>query len=500
MAMEHFNARNGTITPELEELQDCNIQFDLEHSMFLDTGSVGHMGNNLVYELAQTRNFPLCALVGPYNNMPAESIALLAAASATPHIPIQGYSIRLSNPDISPMTANINPDIVLTGEAVASYLVHIQRDNYVAILHPTTEFGAQAKESMTVAFNKRGMEQFQVYGYLPPMVTDTYGSNSFLRIPAVLERVKERGFRTILVSLDVFFTDLAALADAANALKMLNGEYVWVFMPLFEAEAIHNAMQLPESFLASQGIPSFGNVSNLLRGAALIRPVDKYQTMNHSDDEGTSFLNVWKQQDADFVQRVNDAYVNKTIHMGPEDGFLMLPDFFQTYSPEPATATIYDSIMAVGIGACHAQEKSNSSKSNFTIPILGQDHKDSIISLDFHGANGRVLFGDPLSNFSNLKVRTPTTVTFGVWNMYPPSDNATEFTSFDDAFVLTEIETELGGPYAPSGTPAAEGKWTQLGPRFVFANGQITPPELLRDVSLDADKSALVAYTFSLTP
>jgi len=38
LAMEQFNNRDASVVPELADLDECNIKFDMNNSLVMDTG------------------------------------------------------------------------------------------------------------------------------------------------------------------------------------------------------------------------------------------------------------------------------------------------------------------------------------------------------------------------------------------------------------------------------------------------------------------------------
>ncbi|CAB9517308.1 Gamma-aminobutyric acid (GABA) B receptor [Seminavis robusta] len=463
MAMEDFNARNGRITPELETLTDCPVHFNINGTMFLDTGVMGHLGNRLVVGLSRLGFANPCALAGPYFDLPAQNIATIAAAAQVPHIPSRGYNVRLALATTAPMTTNISPDIIGIAQAGVSLLKRIKRDNYIAYMHPITDFGVQAAQSFGVILNNYNIEHWELFGYLSPFFSDEDLERS---ISDQMERVRKRGFRTILISLDAYILELPEIADAAAELGMLNGDYVWILLPSLETQAIHNLIRFSERLT---NLPSYENVVKFLRGATLILEVEGFHYLGNEDP----FLRAWKNQTADFVDRVNQAYTLNTLQAIEKDP-LIGSAYFQTYGPESGAARLYDAIQAIGLGACKARKQSETDSVNSTL------HLDAIRKLDFTGASGHVKFGDPANK--KAQVRYPATNVYGIYNLYPPSGDATipdpdKYSSFEEAFVLTEIVTGLMGPYE-----TYEGNWTKVGPALRYASGRTEPPHLLRDV------------------
>lgn len=463
MAMEDFNSRESTITPELQNLtKNCNVKFDMDNSVFVDTSTLAHTGTTeLVTDIKNHSSFP-CAIAGPFGDLAAQNIAALAAATKVPHIPHRGYNFRLADPMYSPYTNMVFPDMIVIGEACGRYLKHIQRDKYIAVLNTaSSDTGIQRGEGIGIGMEKAGVSNWENYAYSTPMWYVSAPNRSILDI---LARVKKRGYRTIVVAMEIYYLELPFLADAAEALGMNNGEYVWIFHPNFEMESIYNLINAPQEIMQKRGLPSFANVTKLLQGSTLLQPVEPYQYLGDED----LFWQSWKSKDAAFVERLNNYTIHNSIVNAEESKEQATPDFFQVHPPQLGTSYLYDAILAIGIGACaaHAGQTSGSE-------ISGVSHVKAIHSSQFQGATGRIQFDAKYGR----NTRNPKTATMGVFNLYPLNNDTSSTTthSFEDAFVLTKIVTGLSS----AGTPKE--RWEQVGPALTYANGLTTPPELLRD-------------------
>ena len=306
LAMNHFNARDARIIPELAELGDCNIKFAINETNFLDTETYGAAGSNRLFQVHREQKRNMCGIVGPFNDLTARGVAAMAAAAQIPHIPHRGYSIALALEWLAPMTTNLSPDQIMIAKALVSHLRRTGRDNFIAFVHPITDVSVQFALVQGMVFGMYGIDQYAAYGYMSPFFENKEADRE---IPSQLQKVKDRGFRTIVIAMEAFIVELPALADAAEALDMLNGDYVFVFLPMFPKAAIHNAIQLSDLLVAQQGLPSFENVTKLLRGAALLSEVEGFQYLGSEDP----FLHVWKEQGRETVKQINGLYRSRTL-------------------------------------------------------------------------------------------------------------------------------------------------------------------------------------------
>jgi hypothetical protein len=160
LAMNHFNDRDPFVVPELANLTDCSIYFDMDNSRFLDSGTRIHLA---VQSLVQQETQP-CAIAGALNDLPNMDLAAHATAHEYPHVLPRAYNLRLASEKFSPMTSQMSPSLDQLASMTVNYLISWGRTNYTAIIYPTTDLGIQQKEILSIEFLKRDM-QFQAAGY-----------------------------------------------------------------------------------------------------------------------------------------------------------------------------------------------------------------------------------------------------------------------------------------------------------------------------------------------
>jgi hypothetical protein len=126
---------------------------------------------------------------------------------------------------------------------------------------------------------------------------------------AAVKKIKESGFRTIVVAMEFALAELQPLADAAEELGMNNGDYFWVWFDNFE---------LSEELLKNS------NVTKLINGSAWLLPLSPALL----DPEGKSdpFARAWRTQGKEAVNRLN-AF--NPIKPGETGFFFANDDWFQ---------------------------------------------------------------------------------------------------------------------------------------------------------------------------
>jgi len=421
LAMEHFNNRNGSVVPELaNDFRDCNIQFDTSTSRVFNAGFVTHLASKTL----EQQSVRPCAVAGPYSDIPALDLSAAAQAAEFPLVAYRAHNTRVVSDLFSPFSQQVFPDMRSSSDVMTKYLLHRER-NYISLLYALTDTGSQRHETLSVSWDDAGI-QWNAFPYFSPGLSE--GDTDEVRnIRAQLEKVKSRGYRTIVVALENPFFEIPLIAEAANALEMNNGDYFWLWFDIFEL-----------SFLESED----AMIRSLLKGSAYVLPLESVQAYSGPFQES------WSSQESDFVDSVNAA---NPIRSG-EPGYVFAEaDFFQTVLPEYGAAFMYDAVMSIGIGACLAE--------SFNGTTSGADHVMGIRSGNFEGATGSVRFTGG--------ARDESTVIWAGLNILP-------------SVPVEGIPILVPDVYFPG----SDGGWLSLS-NFSFASGNTYPPYPLRDPGLE---------------
>jgi hypothetical protein len=308
-------------------------------------------------------------------------------------------------------------------------LIHKGRTDFVVGLFPLTDTGTQWSGGFQLAFGDFNIRH-EVVSYITPALDGGIVSST-ANIRAALQRVKQTGFRTIVVAMEVVFLELPLIADAAEEQGLLSGEYFWVFSGDIETAVLFQ---------------NNANVTKMMKGAAWLTPAELHFTESAQD----RFLKAWKRSNTTQVKSANAA---NPIKPGEAGYFFADSSYFQTYRPDYGNGFMFDATMATAMGACLAANSGN----NIDGSIASEAHLQGIRSVDFGGATGQVKF----ARFADSDgARMNSTVSWAVFNFIPSLDPFVPF-------ALSEIY--------------ANGTWTVVTP-FVYADGTQLPPKLLRDV------------------
>lgn len=230
-------------------------------------------------------------------------------------------------------------------------------------------------------------------------ITEHFEEDRLQSLEDAFEEVEEVGYRTI-----VFITDRPAMieivAKYAEEYDLLGPDFLWVVSGAAFPPALESTLKFEVDSPADK----------LLRGAALFTNYDSFVYNGESD----SFLKAWRKQDSSLVERLNQIV---PLNQNGEKYFVGEASYFQTETPTEYASFMYDSIIATGIGACHAQSSGGS-----------VDHYNSIMESEFFGASGMLTFNrevgdgdgdeDDKPGFKN-NARSAEGPLFGVYNVRP---------------------------------------------------------------------------------
>lgn len=275
LAMDHFNNRNASVVPELAGFTNCTVRFDMD-SLFFDTGSVSHFASKLFWK----EEIEPCAMAGPFNDIPAIDLSVLALSAEIPLVAARAFNLRVASNDLSPYTSQVFPGTQTSAKNLVDYLLFKGRTNYIGILYALTETGIHRREALSIELNKNQIK-WTSSGY---DITKTAIKESSLE---ALKRIKDSKYRTIVVAMDFPFVEMEVLADAAEELDMNEGEYFWIFFSIFDASKVYS---------------DDPNLLKLLSASALILPFS-YAYLNESHP----FTSAWFSQGKTEVDRLNAA-------------------------------------------------------------------------------------------------------------------------------------------------------------------------------------------------
>ena len=519
LAMKHFNERNTQVVPELKDLTDnCNEYFDLNATKITDSQGSRVATLSTMLELAIQHNHCPDAIIDGYYFQEAPSLTLgnFADALQLPFVSSGGFDLGLTDSEIEIVTtattttttgsvlqqqqdeypvqsSRIFADVYTLGEAAIKYLQHIQRDNYVGILHSINPTSIQIHESIKAQATGFNIQTYSM-DYIPP--TSKY--HGMVRtVETSLKGFLQTGYRTILVILDDFKIEIPLLAKAAKSLNMKREDYVWILLGNFDVEY----------FLYWIEMVSDPDIAELLLGVAAIQPVEGF-TKNKLDDP---FYQAWKQQanDSEFLNLLESknpkTNPNDVGYFNPNDVLAVkspndnngrvgdnvagtattvaeadegeVETYFNSMAPGLGSGFVYDSVIALGLGYCAAEREAREAQQQLATRIhttIRNNATDAIVrgiqKSSFTGASGHVTFD---SNGPYPGQRLGHSVSFAVYNIKLPSISS----GGEEDLEVIQVTDILRGTDRPMYR-----QWESIRP-FVHSDGTTTAPKLLRAIA-----------------
>jgi hypothetical protein len=245
---------------------------------------------------------PPDAIAGPYNEIPALELSVLATGMKIPIVAHRAFDQNLLLPERHPYYSQVSADFYSEMEIVGEYLKYVGREDYIAVVYSSAASVQQKVDILRVVLEKRGFGQVRTFSYRSSdmLVEGTPDRN----IRSALQRVKETGFRTIIVLLSRLDADAPEIGHAAAEFGLDQGGHFW----MISGGIAEMSMLEANSFLGQS--PNIG--ANWLKGAAYLFPYDAFE-LNRVD-----FRGLLRQQDLSFIQGVQvlnpiEGYAEKEI-------------------------------------------------------------------------------------------------------------------------------------------------------------------------------------------
>jgi len=407
LAIEHFNSRNSSVVPEIADFEECNVRFDINQSRVIDTGSVTHQASETMWE----QDIVPCAMAGPFNDLPAIDLSVIALSAKIPLVAHRAHNLRITSDYLSPFSSQVFPGTLSSAHKVVEFLYHKGRTDFIGVLYSLTETGLQRQEALAIELDDSHTEWMSAgysldhsheegRGYPVECNGEYEGEHRGLQdhdecnnhdthramqvmafnvtfedaeeenddnitngeenvfgedhhavgdmedhddggdlegeeheddghghdehegeseehvdehsVLGALMKIKDSGYRTIVVAMEFPDGEAQHIADAAEKLGMNEGEYFWVWHGLFEPALAHSKNS---------------NMTKLLAGSAVLMAFSEAFLQPQKDP----FAMAWSSQGKEAVDRLNAA---NPIEPGEVGYIFAEDDWFQTVELE----------------------------------------------------------------------------------------------------------------------------------------------------------------------
>lgn len=444
LAMNHFNARDPSVVPELENLANCDVYFPpqsvLDSSFVGDTAIQALWSATLDQAIQTENNFGVenithqaglpCAVLGPMDSRATEEVVAVTSALKIPQLFYHAELDRFYHGGKDNSIATVlSPNA--RAQIMADMFQQMKRD-YIAVIHYGKDGSSDLAEELVDIAGTTGMvvETFQ-RGFSP-------GSLDIL-----LDNLFDTGITTVVLNFDNPRA-LSSLSSGLDVRGMFGDEFLYVISP--DAAPTDRIAEIYGGHDA--GSP----MDKLLSGSLVFDHVDPFRLQK--DD---SFLLAWRGQGSAFVDTLNELH---PLAPDNEAYFQAEPDFFKNYDPSNYVSFVYDAIMTLGFGACNASSSAindDTGDSGVDLTRLMQ----GMTQTSFHGASG------PISFEKDQTYRASKDITVGLYNIRSDT-NGTGKRSYNASLACIWKGASGWGALAESS--------------IIYRNGSTNPPVVLRNI------------------
>lgn len=380
LAAEHLNTGDGSVIPEIHNLHlHCPIRFTTE---FMDTAGIESQAVDSVISILQRPPHQLssnnsgrpCAFIGAFRSPVSIATALYTSLKGYPQFSTLSGASELDNKNIYPLFGRFIPtSFALPFLDFISNTFHL---THLAVVHTDNSLGISYLNGLRNAIsNQYPHITMQAVGFPDTTTTDF--------VPTV-QALKATGYRYIFAIIATSHYPPLILESYRQGIAG-TGQHTWIL----SNKAIPATYLLRKQFtpqdpmlLSSRGLllydTSVGSLPN----------IGRYDQYIHS------WSKLANDEDITYLQSKVPTFPNDPMY-NP----IFTKETFQLGRFTPATATVYDATIALGLGACAAAATSHKNHDSY---FTGKQHYDSILNTTFIGASGTISL-DPTTGSRDSK-------------------------------------------------------------------------------------------------
>jgi len=414
LAIDHVNSRNGSLIPYLasEKFERCNFKIP---NIYVDDvyDSKSSPARNLIAAITnqscvESLNPSLCqpcAILGPHKESLSYSIKSVSSAY---DIPILYTGMPTWNSDDDQLTLGITlPQVESVTGPLADFLLRQMERDYIGVLYINDSEGRKfvsAWKSSVEELDENNSTETTYHEYgVHDDFHDADRDWNYHTFNFALNEVKGKGFRTIVVQLDLP-KHFSSFTSAVKSLGMDGNEYMWMLVSL---DAGWTASPITTVFQTSEQ----GYLSNdLLSGMGIFSP-----SLNANTSR--SFWETLLSSDYNFVKDTLSRVPGHIKYSEEEiSNFNMSKS--EEYQLSLLPAFLFDSIATAAVGACSDFDN----QTEATYISSGKTFVNHIVNTSASGITGSISFDEDVYS------RDVETVKFSIFNIQSNNPTSSDFT------------------------------------------------------------------------
>jgi hypothetical protein len=294
MAMHHFNDRNASIVPEIDNINPT-CSFSFTEPTIVDSKTDQGAAVRGFYDAAELFEQRPCAVIGTVEDQ--VNTHLIPTINSY-MIPLLSYYTDDAMFVMSEGTIGMTLSAMGRANAMVAYL---KSREYLAFWYSAESARESALADALVSY---GGNEFSVTVFRIKIQDN---------IKTKLQQLKESGIKTIFLSV-LEPVDLLLYSMLLDELEMLESSFVYIFPPeLVPTDIVGDLYGEHEP-----GTPLY----KLLSGSLVFDRLDGFRV----DPDNDKFIDLWMQQSSDTVSEINSIVPEGSL-------YLAAPDYFQVVNP-----------------------------------------------------------------------------------------------------------------------------------------------------------------------
>jgi len=427
LAIDHVNSRNGSLIPYLasEKFERCNFKIP---NIYVDDvyNSKSSPARNLIAAITnqscvESVNPSLCqpcAILGPHKESLSYSIKSVSSEYDIPILYTGMPTWDSHSDDVDQLVLGIIlPQVESVTGPLADFLLRQMERNYIGVLYINDSEGRKfvsAWKSSVEELDENNSTKTTYYEYgIHDDFHDADRDWNYHTFNFALNQINEKGFRTIVVQLDLP-KHFSSFTSAVKSLGMDGNEYMWILVSLdagWTAHPISTIFQTNEEEYLSD---------DLLSGMGIFSP-----SLNANTSR--SFWENLLSSDYNFVKNTLSR-VPGHIKYSEEEISNFNMGKSEEYQLSLLPAFLFDSIVTAAVGACNNVDN----QTEATYVLSGKTFVDYIVNTSTSGITGSISFDEDVHS------RDVETVKFSIFNIqssYPTSSGFTRNYQLYESFV-----------------------------------------------------------------